>query len=453
MAGSQPFVHLHVHSEYSLLDGAARLRRLVERAAQLQFPAIALTDHGNLFGAIDFCQHARAAGIKPILGCELYIAPGSRFERAPVDGQYEGANHVTALVRNETGYRNLIKLISKGYLEGFYYKPRVDKELLAQHADGLLILSGCLNSEVSRLLLAGEERKALEVGGWYADVFGRDHYFMEVQAHGLDDQIKVTDGTLRIGRALGVGVAGTNDSHYLEATDARAHEVLLCLQTGAKISDPNRWKFATEEFYLKSAEEMGKVFAHLPEACTGTLAVAERCNLELTFGQFRLPRYEIPADQTLDSYLRTVAETGLRRHFPDPSPEIRARFDYELGVIQAMQFSGYFLVVWDFIRYAKEKGIAVGPGRGSAAASLVAYCLGITTVDPMRYGLVFERFLNPGRKSMPDMDIDFADDRRDEVIEYVVARYGRQRVAQLLPCNVLKAKAVIRAARRAIGMP
>jgi DNA polymerase-3 subunit alpha len=453
MAGPGDFVHLHVHSEYSLLDGAARLKRLVERAAQLAFPAIALTDHGNLFGAIDFYQYARAAGIKPILGCELYVAPGSRFERAPVDGQYEGANHVTALVRNETGYRNLIKLVSRGYLEGFYYKPRVDKELLAQHSDGLLILSGCLNSEVSRLLLAGEERKALEVAAWYADVFGRDYYFTEVQAHGLADQIRVTEGTLRIARALGVGVCGTNDSHYLEATDARAHEVLLCLQTGAKIADPNRWKFATEEFYLKSAEEMRKVFEHLPEACTNTLAVAERCSLELTFGQFRLPRYDVPAGQSLDSYLREVAEAGLRRHYPEPSAEVRARFDYELGVIQAMQFSAYFLVVWDFIRYAKERGIAVGPGRGSAAASLVAYCLGITTVDPMRYGLVFERFLNPGRKSMPDMDIDFADDRRDEVIEYVVERYGRDRVAQIITFNVLKAKAVIRDVGRVLGMP
>jgi DNA polymerase III subunit alpha len=453
MTSAADFVHLHVHSEYSLLDGAARLKRMVERAATLGFPAIALTDHGNLFGAIEFYQQAHAAGIKPILGCELYVAPGSRFERAPLDGQYEGANHVTALVRNEVGYRNLIKLVSKGYLEGFYYKPRVDKELLAQHSEGLLILSGCLNSEVSRLLLAGDDRKALEVAGWYADVFGRDYYFTEVQAHGLADQIRVTEGTLRIARALGVGVCGTNDSHYLEATDARAHEVLLCLQTGAKISDPNRWKFATEEFYLKSAEEMRKVFEELPEACTNTLAVAERCNLELTFGQFHLPRYEVPAGHTLDSYLREVAEAGLRRHFPEPSAEIRTRFDYELGVIQAMQFPGYFLVVWDFIRYAKERGIAVGPGRGSAAASLVAYCLGITTVDPMRYGLVFERFLNPGRKSMPDMDIDFADDRRDEVIDYVVQRYGRDRVAQIITFNVLKAKAVIRDVGRVLGMP
>jgi DNA polymerase-3 subunit alpha len=453
MSASAGFVHLHVHSEYSLLDGAARLRKLVERAAGLGFPAIALTDHGNLFGAIDFYQHARAAGIKPIIGCELYVAPGGRRERAPVDGQYEGANHVTALVRSETGYRNLIKLVSKGYLEGFYYKPRVDKDLLAEHAEGLLILSGCLNSEVSRLLLAGDEGRALEVAGWYREVFGRDHYFMEIQAHGLADQVRVTEGTLRIARALGAGVCGTNDSHYLEASDARAHEVLLCLQTGAKLADPNRWRFATEEFYLKTADEMRSVFKDVPEACTNTLVVAERCELELAFGQFRLPRYEIPTGQTLDSYLREQAEAGLRLRYPEVTPEIRARLEHELRIIQSMQFSGYFLVVWDFIRYAKEQGIAVGPGRGSAAGSLVAYCLGITTVDPIRYGLLFERFLNPGRKSMPDMDIDFADDRRDEVIEYVVRKYGRERVAQIITFNVLKAKAVIRDVGRVLGMP
>jgi len=447
------FVHLHVHSEYSLLDGAAHLKRLVERAAQLGFPALALTDHGNLFGAMDFYQLAHAAGVKPILGAELYVAPGSRTDRAPLDGHYEGANHVTVLVRSLAGYRNLIKLVSKGYLEGFYYKPRVDKPLLAEHADGLLVLSGCLNSEVSRLLLAGDERKARGIAGWYAEVFGRDHYFMEVQAHGLPDQIRVTEGTLRIAEALGVGLVGTNDSHYLEAADARAHEVLLCLQTGAKLSDPNRWRFSTEEFYLKSAEEMRKVFAELPEAYANTLAVAEQCDLKLTFGQFHLPRYEVPAGHTLDSYLRELAEVGLRQRYPEAAPDVRERLEYELRVIREMQFSGYFLVVWDFIKYAKDRGIAVGPGRGSAAASLVAYCLGITTVDPLRYGLVFERFLNPGRKSMPDMDIDFADDRRDEVIRYVEQKYGRDRVAQIITFNVLKAKAVIRDVGRVLGMP
>ncbi len=453
MGGAADFVHLHVHSEYSLLDGAARLKRLVERAAQLGFPALALTDHGNLFGAMEFYQAAREAGLKPIVGAELYVAPGGRFERAPVDGQYEGANHVTVLARNLTGYRNLIKLVSKGYLEGFYYKPRVDKELLAQHADGLLVLSGCLNSEVSRLLLAGEERKARDVAGWYRDVVGRDHYFMELQAHGLPDQVRVTEGTLRIAAALGVGVAGTNDSHYLEAADARAHEVLLCLQTGAKLSDPNRWRFSTEEFYLKSAEEMRTVFAELPEAYTTTLAVAEQCDLVIPAGEFHLPRYEVPAGHTLDSYLRELAEAGLQRRYPEPPAEVRARLEHELEIIREMHFSGYFLVVWDFIHFAKSRGIPVGPGRGSAAGSLVAYCLGITNIDPLRYGLIFERFLNRGRRSMPDMDIDFADDRRDEVIRYVEHKYGRDRVAQIITFNVLKAKAVIRDVGRVLGMP
>jgi DNA polymerase-3 subunit alpha len=453
MGGQADFVHLHVHSEYSLLDGAAHLRRLVERAAQLGFPALALTDHGNLFGAMEFYNLGREAGVKPILGAELYVAPGHRTERAPVDGQYEGANHLTVLVRNATGYRNLIQLVSRGYLEGFYYKPRVDKELLARHAEGLLALSGCLNSEVSRLLLAGDVARARDAAGGYAEIFGRDFYFMEVQAHGLPDQLRVTDGTVRIAQALGIGLAGTNDSHYLEAADARAHEVLLCLQTGAKLADPGRWRFATEEFYLKSAEEMQKVFAELPEAYANTLAVAERCELTLGFDQFHLPRYEVPAGHTLDSYLREVAEAGLRRKYPSPTSEVDDRFEYELRIIREMQFSGYFLVVWDFIKYAKDRGIAVGPGRGSAAASLVAYCLGITSVDPIRYGLVFERFLNPGRKSMPDMDIDFADDRRDEVIRYVEQKYGRDRVAQIITFNVLKAKAVIRDVGRVLGLP
>jgi DNA polymerase-3 subunit alpha len=453
MGDAADFVHLHVHSEYSLLDGAARLKRLVERAAQLGFPALALTDHGNLFGAMEFYQAGRDAGIKPIVGAELYVAPAGRFDRAPVDGQYEGANHVTVLVRTLAGYRNLIKLVSKGYLEGFYYKPRVDKELLAQHADGLLVLSGCLNSELSRLLLAGDERKAREIGGWYREVFGADHYFMEIQAHGLPDQIRVTEGTLRIARDLGVGVAGTNDSHYLEAADARAHEVLLCLQTGAKLADPNRWRFSTEEFYLKSAEEMRKVFAEIPEAYTNTLAVAERCDLTIPIGDIHLPRYEVPAGHTLDSYLRELAEAGLRTRYPDPSEAVRARLEHELTIIREMNFSGYFLVVWDFIHFARSRGIPVGPGRGSAAGSLVAYCLSITNIDPLRYGLIFERFLNRGRKSMPDMDIDFADDRRDEVIRYVEQKYGRDRVAQIITFNVLKAKAVIRDTGRVLGMP
>ncbi|MBI4628656.1 MAG: DNA polymerase III subunit alpha [Candidatus Rokubacteria bacterium] len=447
------FVHLLVLSEYSLLDGAAQLEGLVAKARELRFPAIALTDHGNLFGAIDFYLAAQKAGVKPILGCELYVAPGGRAERGSHDGGYEGANHLTVLVRNATGYRNLIQLVSKAYLEGFYYKPRVDRELLARHADGLLVLSGCLNSEVSRLLSAGDAARARETAGWYQEVFGRDHYFMEVQAHGLDEQARVTTETLTIAKAIGAPVAGTNDSHYLDAGHGRAHEALLCIQTGTTLNDPSRFRFSTQEFYVKSAEEMARVFAELPEACRNTLAVAERCNLTLDFGTFHLPRYVVPEGHTLDSYLHEIARAGLhRRYGPAPGDAVEARLAHELAVIEKMGFAGYFLVVWDFIHYARQQGIAVGPGRGSAAGSLTAYCLGITNVDPMRYGLLFERFLNPERISMPDMDIDFADDRRDEVIRYVAGKYGRDRVAHIITFGTLGAKAAIRDVGRVLGM-
>jgi DNA polymerase III subunit alpha len=446
------FVHLHVHSEYSLLDGAARLEKLVERAKALKFPALALTDHGNLFGAVDFYTACEKAGVKPILGCELYVAPGSRFERSSQDGGYEGASHCTVLARTRAGYANLMKLVSKAYLEGYYYKPRVDRELLAQHADGLLVLSGCLNSEVSRLLSAGDEAKALQTAGWYQEVFGKDYYFMEVQSHGLEQQVAVTEGTIKIARALGAPLCGTNDSHYLEADHSRAHEALLCIQTGTTMSDPDRWKFSSNEFYVKSADEMRAVFKDLPEAYRNTLAVAERCNVDLQFGQFHLPRYQVPDGFTLDSYLEERAFEGLKwRYGSSPADAVVERLRYELGVVSKMGFSGYFLVVWDFISYARRQGIAVGPGRGSSAGSLVAYCLGITNVDPIRYGLIFERFLNPERISMPDMDIDFADDRRDEVIRYVVDRYGADRVAHIITFGTMGAKAVIRDVARVLG--
>ncbi len=446
------FVHLHVHSEYSLLDGAARLEKLVEKAKELRFPAMALTDHGNLFGAVDFYTACEKAGVKPIMGSELYVAPGSRFERSSQDGGYEGASHCTVLARTRAGYANLMKLVSKAYLEGYYYKPRVDRELLAQHADGLLVLSGCLNSEVSRLLSAGDEAKARETAGWYQEVFGKDYYFMEVQSHGLEQQVGVTEGTVRIARAIGAPLCGTNDSHYLEADHARAHEALLCIQTGTTMSDPDRWKFSSNEFYLKSADEMRAVFKDLPEAYRNTLAVAERCNVDLQFGQFHLPNYQVPDGFTLDSYLEERAFEGLKwRYGASPADAVVERLRYELGVVSKMGFSGYFLVVWDFISYARRQGIAVGPGRGSSAGSLVAYCLGITNVDPIRYGLIFERFLNPERISMPDMDIDFADDRRDEVIRYVVERYGADRVAHIITFGTMGAKAVIRDVARVLG--
>src|SRR5437899_7999514 len=448
------FVHRHVHSEYSLPDGAAQLEKLVQKAQDLRLPAIALTDHGNLFGAIDFYLAAQKAGVKPILGCELYVAPGSRKERGSQDGGYEGANHLTVLARNRAGYRNLIKLVSKAYLEGFYYQPRVDRELLAQHADGLVVLSGCLNSEVSRLLLQGEMGKATKIAGWYQDVVGRDYYFMEVQSHGLEPQARVTADTLAIAKAIGAPIVGTNDSHYLEAGHGRAHEALLCIQTGTTLSDPNRFRFSTDEFYVKSAEEMARVFAELPEACRNTLAVAERCNLTLDFGAFHLPRYVVPAGHTLDSYLRELASAGLRRRYgPTPGDAVEARLNHELAVIEKMGFAGYFLVVWDFIHYARQQGIAVGPGRGSSAGSLTAYCLGITNIDPMQYGLLFERFLNPARISMPDIDIDFCTNRRSEVINYVTQKYGRDNVCQIITFGTMAAKAAIKDAGRGMDMP
>src|SRR5216684_4099909 len=423
------FVHLHVHSEYSLLDGAARLEKLVDRAKALKFPALALTDHGNLFGAVDFYTACSKAGVKPILGCELYVAPGSRFERSSQDGGYEGASHCTVLARTATGYANLMKLVSKAYLQGYYYKPRVDRELSA-----------------------GDEAKAQETAGWYQEVFGKDYYFMEVQSHGLDQQVAVTEGTVKIARAIGAPLCGTNDSHYLEAEHSVAHEALLCIQTGTTMSDPNRWKFSSNEFYVKSADEMRAVFKDLPEAYRNTLAVAERCNVDLQFGQFHLPNYQVPEGYTLDSYLEHLALEGLaRRYGSSPGDAIVERLRYELGVVSKMGFSGYFLVVWDFISHARRQGIAVGPGRGSSAGSLVAYCLGITNVDPIRYGLIFERFLNPERISMPDMDIDFADDRRDEVIRYVVDRYGADRVAHIITFGTMGAKAVIRDVARVLG--
>jgi DNA polymerase-3 subunit alpha len=446
------FVHLHLHTQYSLLDGACRLDRLIAKAKECRMPALAMTDHGNLFGAVDFYTATAKEGIKPIIGCEVYVAPGSRFERSPEDGQYEGANHLTLLARDLTGYKNLIKLVSAGYLEGFYYKPRIDRELFAQHSQGLLALSGCLNSEFNHALLATDDGKAEQIAAWYMEVLGRENYYLEIQDHGLPEQRTAAQGTARLAKRLGLPLVATNDVHYLNAGDHKAHEVLLCVQTGKTMKDADRWRFSSQQFYFKSPEEMQAIFGELPEALKNTVAVAERCNLELRFGQFRLPRYTVPDGHTLDSYLRTLAEEGLRQRYERPGPEVLQRLNRELDVIQKMGFAGYFLVVWDFISYARSRGIPVGPGRGSAAGSLVAYCLRITSIDPLRYGLLFERFLNPERISMPDMDIDFCYERRDEVIEYVTRKYGKDNVSQIITFGTLGAKAVIRDVGRAMGM-
>ena len=447
------FVHLHLHTQYSLLDGACQLDRLIAKAKEYRMPALAMTDHGNMFGAIDFYNLAAKEGIKPIVGCELYMAPGSRYERTPQDGQYEGANHITLLCRDLTGYKNLIKLATAGYLEGFYYKPRIDRELFAQHGQGLIVLSGCLNSELGHALVDKDEAKAAQIADWYLEVVGKGNYFLEIQDHGLEDQRTMTRGVLPLAKRLGIPVVATNDVHYLNAGDHKAHEVLLCVQTGKTMKDADHWRFSSQQFYFKSPQEMQVLFSELPETLRNTVAIAERCNLELTFGKIRLPRYTVPEGFTLDSYLRKLAEEGLRRRFPSPPAGAVERLNRELAVIEKMGFAGYFLVVWDFISYAKSRGIPVGPGRGSAAGSLVAYCLGITNIDPLRYGLLFERFLNPERISMPDMDIDFCDERRDEVIEYVTRKYGADNVSQIITFGTLGAKAVIRDVARGMGMP
>ena len=447
------FVHLHVHSQYSLLDGACALETLVAKAKEYRMPALAVTDHGNLFGAIDFYTLAMKEGVKPIIGCEMYIAPGSRFEKSNQDSSYEGASHITLLAKDQAGYKNLIKLVSAGYLEGFYYKPRIDRELFAQHSRGLIALSGCLNCEVAKALLDGDEGRARETAGWYMEVLGRESYFLEVQDHGMPEQKRVNEGILRLAKALELPIVGTNDLHYPAKEDARAHEVLLCIQTGKTIKDKDRWRFSTDQFYFKSPDEMKRLFADLPEAAKNTISVAERCNLTLEFGQIRLPKYQVPEGFTLETYLEHLAWQGLKVRYPAANAEVETRLKYELGIIRKTGFSGYFLIVWDFIKFAKDSGIAVGPGRGSAAASLVAYCLGITNIDPLRYGLIFERFLNPERISMPDMDIDFSDDRRDEVIDYVGRKYGPDNVAQIITFGTMGAKAVIRDVGRGLGMP
>jgi len=446
------FVHLHLHTQYSLLDGACQLDRLIAKAKEYKMPALAMTDHGNLFGAVDFYAQASKEGIKPIIGCELYMAPGSRFERTPQDGQYEGANHITLLCRDLVGYKNLIKLVTAGYLEGFYYKPRIDRELFAQHAQGLVVLSGCLNSELGHALLDTDEAKAAQIAKFYLDAVGRENYYLEIQDHGLEDQRTMTRGVLPLAKRLGIPVVASNDVHYLNASDHKAHEVLLCVQTGKTLRDADRWRFSSQQFYLKSPLEMQTLFGEVPEALRNTIAIAERCNLELTFGKIRLPKYAVPDGYTLDSYLRKLAEEGLRKRYDEPGAEALDRLNRELDVIKKMGFAGYFLVVWDFISYARSRGIPVGPGRGSAAGSLVAYSLAITNIDPLRFGLLFERFLNPERISMPDMDIDFCDERRDEVIEYVRKKYGAENVSQIITFGTLGAKAVIRDVARAMGM-
>ena len=462
------FVHLHVHSEYSLLDGAARIEApsyhpdaptLFTEAQRHGMSAVALTDHGSMFGALKFYGAGVAAGVKPILGVEAYVAPASRFDRNPGESE-EKYYHLTLLAQNEKGYRNLLKLVSAAHLEGFYHRPRMDKQLLAEHAEGLICLSGCLSSEIGVSLLAGQDARAAATAAEYRDIFGEGNYFIELQDHGLADQRAILSKQIQLGRDLGLPVVATNDLHYTLKEDAKPHDVLLCIQQQKLQSDPKRLKFDSEEFYLKSPEEMRHLFAELPEACDNTLLIAERVDLTLLYGdrlpiesRYHLPRFETPNKESLEDYLRRLVEEGARQRYQEITPATRDRIETELGVIIQMGFAGYFLIVWDLIRFARESGIRVGPGRGSAAGSVVSYCLRITDLDPLKYGLLFERFLNPERLQMPDIDMDFDERRRDEVIRYATSLYGADHVAQIVTFQSIKGKQGIRDAARVLGFP
>ncbi len=462
------FVHLHLHTEYSLLDGASRPDELAKRVAQLGMPACAITDHGNMFGAIEFSDAMKKAGVMPVIGCEMYVAYGSRFDKAGVEEQAADAgsnNHLIVLAANDTGYKNLVKLVSAGYTDGFYYKPRIDKELLREHREGLIVLSSCLKGEVSQHLAGGNVTKAKEAALQFKDILGADNFYLEIQDHGIPDQQKIVPMMARLGEETGLQLVATNDSHYLSKDDAFAHEVLLCIGTGKTLGDEKRMKFYSDDFYVKGPDEMAHIFRAYPEAVANTVRIAERVNVNIDVSGHHLPKYQVPPGKDLVGYFEEVARAGLGRRLEAMAPQFAEkkkkhepqeywdRLEREIEIIKRMGFPGYFLVVWDFIKYAKDNRIPVGPGRGSAAASLVAYCLGITDVDPLDYDLLFERFLNPERISMPDIDIDFCMNRRGEVIEYVRRKYGEDKVAQIITFGTMAAKSVVRDVGRVLGLP
>ncbi|HKO56428.1 MAG TPA: DNA polymerase III subunit alpha, partial [Thermoanaerobaculia bacterium] len=462
------FVHLHLHTEYSLLDGASRPEQLAKRVAQLGMPACAITDHGNMFGAVEFYNAMKKEKVKPIIGCEMYVAYGSRTDKAGVEDQAADAgsnNHLIVLAANDTGYKNLVKLVSAGYTEGFYYKPRIDKELLREHREGLIVLSSCLKGEVSQNLAAGNYTRAKEAALQYRDILGPENFFLEIQDHGIPDQQKIVPMMARLGEETGLQLVGTNDSHYLSKDDAFAHEVLLCIGTGKTLGDEKRMKFYSDDFYVKGPDEMARVFREYPEAVANTLKIADRINLSLDVSGHHLPKFPTPKNKDLGDYFAEVVRGGLKRRLEAMAPLFAARrkkhepeeywerLEREIEIIKGMGFPGYFLVVWDFIKWAKDRGIPVGPGRGSAAGSLVAYSMAITDVDPLDYDLLFERFLNPERISMPDIDIDFCMNRRSEVIEYVRDKYGADKVAQIITFGTMAAKSVVRDVGRVLGLP
>lgn len=446
------FTHLHVHTEYSLLDGSCKIKELTARAKELGMDSMAVTDHGVMYGVIDFYKAAREAGIKPILGCEVYVAPGSRFDRETVSGE-DRYYHLVLLAENNKGYENLMKIVSKGFVDGFYYKPRVDYEVLRTYREGIIALSACLAGEVQRCLTRGMYEEAVRASERYVDIFGKDNFFLELQDHGLPDQRLVNQGLMRMSRDTGLKLVATNDIHYTYAEDEKAHDILLCIQTGKKVADEDRMRYEGGQYYCKSEEEMRALFPYAPEAIENTHMIAERCNVEIEFGVTKLPKYEVPEGFDSWSYLNHLCREGFKTRYPDDDGTLSSRLDYELDVIRSMGYVDYFLIVWDFINYARSQDIIVGPGRGSAAGSIVSYTLGITNIDPVRYNLLFERFLNPERVSMPDIDIDFCYERRQEVIDYVVRKYGKDQVVQIVTFGTLAAKGVVRDVGRVLDLP
>ncbi len=446
------FVHLHTHTEYSLLDGANKIKELPARAKELGMKAMAITDHGVMFGVVDFYKECKKVGIKPIIGCEVYVAPRTRFDKEPnIDNKY---SHLILLVKNETGYKNLTNLVSMGFTEGFYYKPRIDLELLEKYHEGLICLSACLAGSVNKAILKEDIEEARKIALWHKNLFGED-YYLEVQPNGLPEQVLVNQKLVQLSKELDIPLVATNDAHYLKKEDAYIHEVLLCIQTGKKMNDVDRMKMGADEFYVKSPKEMSEYFKNIPEAIENTVKIAEKCNFDFVFGDIKLPNYEVPKEyKTHSEFFKELCRKGLiKRYGENPSKEIQDRLEYEISVIENMGYVDYYLIVWDFINYAKTQGISVGPGRGSGAGSIAAYAMGITDIDPIKYNLLFERFLNPERISMPDFDIDFCYERRPEVIDYVARKYGRDHVSQIITFGTMSARMVIRDVGRALDVP
>ncbi len=446
------FVHLHVHTEYSLLDGFSNIHKLVERTQQMGMPGVAITDHGTMFGVIEFYNAATEAGINPIIGLEAYLAARTIKEHDPQEDKK--STHLLLLAENETGYRNLLQIASIAQLEGFYYYPRIDHDILAQHAEGLICTSGCMSAEIPRLLGQGNQKGAEKQLGWYYDLFGADNFFLELQSHAIPELDSINKQLFELGKRHNAHYVATNDVHYIEKKDARLQDIMLCIQTGSLLSDPKRMRMTGDTYYLRSPEEMAALFPEVPEAVSNTLLINERCKLDLGFKGYHLPQFEVPGGGTADAYLRQLCEEGLTRRYGEQAndPTVRSRLDYELQVIHKMGFDTYFLIVWDLCRYSREHSIWYNV-RGSGNGSIVAYCLDITLVEPLHYGLIFERFLNPGRIDMPDIDLDFRDDCRSEVLDYTVQKYGTDRVAQIITFGTMGARAAIRDVGRVKDIP